>query len=80
MAAISRSFMVNRAFVADRWLTDRYGISIQEADEAQLHAFIQSLPQDMRTTTWEALVMYCDDLIRKGRASRNVARAVSVRI
>lgn len=76
---VSRSYVVNRAFVANRWLNARYGISIHEADEAQLRGFLESLPADQREQTWEALAAYGDDLVRRGRASRNVARAVHVR-
>ena len=78
MAGMSRSFVLNRAFVADRWMNSQFGIPLAEANEEQLRQFLRTVPASMRDHTWEALCAYGDDLIRKGQAQHNVARAVGM--
>lgn len=78
MAGMSRAFVVNRAFVADRWISSQFGIPLAEANEDQIRQFLKTVPAGLRDQTWEALVAYGDDLVRKGTATRNAARMVGM--
>ena len=76
MGSLSRGFIVNRAYVADRWLQNHYGINVIEADDLQLLEFLESTPADQRRQTLDALVAYGDDAVRRGMAPKNAARTI----
>ena len=76
MARMSRSAVVNRVFVADRWLQQRFNTSIAEAQADQIVIYLDSVPEPQRGATLDALIAYGDDMVRKGRAPRNVARTI----
>ena len=78
MATLSRGFIVNRAFVADRWLQDNFGVTVMDATDLQLLQFIESTPANERPRTLHALVAYGDDMVRKGRVSLNRARTIKL--
>ena len=76
--ALSRAFIVNRVFVANKWLQQHTGRSVGDAAEADLKAFLDGVPDAHRERTLAALVAYGDDLVRKGRARRNIARVIQL--
>lgn len=71
---LSRSFIINRAVAADKWLTTHAGTTLMGASSQALEGYLATLPESLRDRSWRALIMWGDDMIRRGALAANIAR------